>query len=71
LDSRRDAYEQTGTDNASGMRITYVQGNGLRDNKTNFQLDGVTRTMEAERAAQPFRIGLDRAIQRAIGECWS
>jgi carboxypeptidase family protein/TonB-dependent receptor-like protein len=34
-------YEQTGTDNASGMRITYVQGNGLRDNKTNFQLDGV------------------------------
>lgn len=25
-----------------GMRITYVQGNGLRNNKTEFQLDGVT-----------------------------
>src|SRR6266567_5658717 len=25
----------------AGMRITYVQGMGLRDNKTNFQLDGV------------------------------
>jgi hypothetical protein len=30
-----DAYD-------SGMRISYVQGQGLRDNKTNFQLDGVT-----------------------------
>ena len=31
-----------GTSNAAGMRITTVQGNGLRNDKTNFQLDGVT-----------------------------
>jgi hypothetical protein len=30
-----------GMNPGAGMRISYVQGNGLRDNKTNFQLDGV------------------------------
>jgi hypothetical protein len=30
-------YEST-----DNMRVTYVQGNGLRDNKTEFQLDGVS-----------------------------
>ncbi|HWR13569.1 MAG TPA: TonB-dependent receptor [Terriglobales bacterium] len=28
--------------NVNGMRITMVQGNGMRDNKTNFQLNGIT-----------------------------
>lgn len=31
-----------GTSNGPGMRVTTVQGNGLRNDKTNFQLDGVT-----------------------------
>jgi hypothetical protein len=30
-----------GMSTGAGMRISYVQGDGLRDNKTNFQLDGV------------------------------
>jgi len=30
-----------GMSTGAGMRISYVQGNGLRDNKTNFQLDGI------------------------------